>query len=79
MGKIEHSAMINRGSGADDERGETDLMEFSIETGSASPKRQAARRIPFAARQEITSQLDKMQRNNVVKPSESPWAEQRVS
>ena len=59
---------------SDDERGETDLMEFSIDTGSASPKRQAARRIPFAARQEITSQLDKMQRNNVVKPSESPWA-----
>ena len=58
----------------DDERGETDLMEFSIETGSASPKRQATRRIPFAARQEITSQLDKMQRNNVIKPSESPWA-----
>ena len=59
---------------SDDERGETDLMEFSIDTGSASPKRQAARRIPFAAHQEITSQLDKMQRNNVVKPSESPWA-----
>ena len=49
-------------------------MEFSIETGSASPKRQAARRTPFAARQEITSQLDKVQKNNVIQPSESPWA-----
>ena len=58
----------------DDERGETDLLEFSIETGSASPKRQVARRIPFAACQEIASQLDKMQRNNVIRPSESPWA-----
>ena len=33
----------------DDERGETDLVEFKIDTGDASPKKQAARRIPFAA------------------------------
>ena len=34
----------------DEERGETDLVEFRIDTGDATPKRQAARRIPFAAR-----------------------------
>ena len=58
----------------DDERGETDLVEFKIDTGDASPKKQAVRRIPFAARQEIVEQLEKMQRNGVIKPSESPWA-----
>ena len=37
----------------DEERGKTDLVEFKIDTGDAIPKRQAVRRIPFAARQEI--------------------------
>ena len=59
---------------SDEERGETDLVEFSIETGSASPERQAARRIPYAAHQEINRQLDQMQRNNIIQPSESSWA-----
>ena len=58
----------------DDERGETDLVEFKIDTGDTSPKKQAARRVPFAARQEIARQLDEMQSNNIIKPSESPWA-----
>ena len=58
----------------DEERGETDLVEFRIDTGDATPKRQAARRIPFAARQEIVEQLEKMQASGVIKPSESPWA-----
>lgn len=36
------------------ERGETDLVEMLIDTGDAVPRKQAARRIPFAARQEVT-------------------------
>ena len=36
----------------DDERGETDLVEFKMDTKDAYFKKQAARRIPFAARQE---------------------------
>ena len=59
---------------SDNERGETDLVEFKINTGDAPPKKQAARRIPFAARQEIAKQLEEMQKNNVIKPSKSPWA-----
>ncbi len=35
------------------ERGETDLVQFQIETGDAPPKKQAARRIPFGVRQEV--------------------------
>ena len=36
--------------------------------------KQAARCILFAAQQEIARQLDEMQNNNIIKPSESPWA-----
>lgn len=49
-------------------------MEFKIDTGDAYPKRQPIRRIPFAARQEISDQLEKMQKNGIIKPSESSWA-----
>jgi len=31
----------------DDESGETDLVEFQIDTGEAHPRRQPARRFPF--------------------------------
>ena len=58
----------------DDERGETDMVEFEISTGDEAPKRQAARRIPFAAHQEVVKQLEKMQRIGVIQPSKSPWS-----
>jgi len=47
-------------SSSDNNRGETDFLELSIDTGSASPVKQAARRILFAARHQINGQLDKM-------------------
>ena len=40
----------------DDKREETDLVEFKIGTGDVSPKKETARRFPFAARQEIARQ-----------------------
>ena len=58
----------------EDERGETDLVTFKIDTGNEIPKRQPVRRVPFAARQEVASQLEKMQNNGVIKPSQSPWS-----
>ena len=56
------------------ERGETDLIEFHIDTSDANPIRQPARRIPFAARQEISKQLLAMLESGVIQPSQSPWA-----
>ena len=56
------------------ERGEAALTEMSIETGDATPKRQPARRVPFALRQEVAKQLAKMQKEGVIQPSSSPWA-----
>ena len=56
------------------ERGETDLLQFQIDTGDATPQKQRARRMPFAVRQEVTRQLKKMQESGVIRPSCSPWA-----
>ena len=56
------------------ERGETSLVEFNIDTGDSHPIKQAARRVPFAAREEIAAQLRKMQDEGVIQPSKSPWA-----
>ena len=58
----------------DKERGETDLIQFQIDTGDATPKKQAPRRMPFAVRQEVARQLQEMQDSGVVQPSSSPWA-----
>ena len=58
----------------EDERGENDLVEFNIDTGNACPKKQTVRKVPFAAQQEITDQLAKMQEMNVIRPSQSPRA-----
>ena len=58
----------------EDERGETSLVEFAIDTGDVVSKKQAARRIPHAAREKINNQLAKMQIEGVIQPSESLWA-----
>jgi len=47
------------------ERGETDLLEMVIDTGDASPRKQAARHIPFAVRQEVEEQLKNMWRTRL--------------
>ena len=56
------------------ERGETDWVEMNIDTGDATPIRQAPRRTPFAVRCEVARHLQQMQENGVIQPSSSPWA-----
>ena len=56
----------------EEERGETDLIQLSIDTGEASPIKQPARRMPYAARQEVARHIRKMQEANVIQPSSSP-------
>jgi len=41
------------------ERGETDLIEFEIDTDNETPYKQPVQRIPYAAWQEVASQLEK--------------------
>ena len=49
------------------ERGDTDLVQFTIDTGGEHPRRQ--RRMPFAVREEVARQLKVMQQNGVIRPS----------
>ena len=53
------------------ERGETDILSMEIDTGGAPPKKQAARRMPFAVK---SKQLRTMQQAGVIQPSNSSWA-----
>ena len=63
----EHHSIFSLKEG---ERGETSLAEFAINTDDSAPNKQAARRIPYAARQEIASQLKRMQLDGVIQPFE---------
>ena len=56
------------------ERGETNLLDMEIHTGEETPRRVAARRMPFAVRQEVARQLCNMQEAGVIEPSSSPWS-----
>ena len=52
------------------ERGETDVLTMEIDTGDAHPKRQPARRMPFAVRAEVAKQLQSMQETGVIQPAQ---------
>ena len=54
------------------ERGETNLVQMTIDTGEAQPKQVPPRRTPLAARHEIATQLKRMQDQGVIQPSCSP-------
>ena len=41
----------------EDERGETDMIEFEINTENELPRKQVARRLPYAAHQEVADQF----------------------
>ena len=58
----------------EDERGETDLIEFEINTSDEASRKQPVRRTPFAACQEIANQLERMQKCYMIIPSKSPWS-----
>ena len=49
----------------ENERGETDLIQFQINTGDSAPTKQPIRHIPHAAHQEIVCLLKAMQEANL--------------
>jgi len=54
------------------ERGETD---WEVDTGDELPRKQTKEQtVRRAARHEVADQLEKMQKNGVIKPSQSPWS-----
>ena len=58
----------------DGERGETDIITMSIDTGDSHPVKQHPRRMPFVVRGEVAKQLRDMQQTGVIQPSSSPWS-----
>lgn len=54
--------------------GRTDVAEHHIETDTASPVRQAPYRIPYAQREEMKKEVERMEKMGVVQPSKSEWA-----
>jgi hypothetical protein len=54
--------------------GLTHVIQHKINTGNAAAIKQAPRRIPLAQRKEVEDEINKMLDNNVIIPSQSPWA-----
>ena len=59
---------------AEEERGETDWVQFDIDTGDAQPRKVPLRRMPLSVRKEVAWQVSKMQETGVIVPSKSPWS-----
>ena len=56
------------------ELGTTDMVTHSIETEDHRPIRQPVRRTPFALRKKVDTLIQEMLEQQVIEPSESPWA-----
>ena len=54
--------------------GRTDLLEHTIDTGSATPVKQAPRRLPPFKRDEVDRQLSDLLAQGRIEPSNSPWS-----
>ena len=54
--------------------GHTSVLTHSIDTGTASPIRQHPRRLPYAFREEVQSQVTDMLHQGIIQPCSSPWA-----
>ena len=54
--------------------GHSDVVKHSIDTGNAQPIRQSPRRLPYAYRKEVDTQIEEMLGQGVIQPSTSPWA-----
>ena len=54
--------------------GSTELVTHSINTGTHPPIRQQPRQMPFSLSDKVTEQVQEMLDNQVITPSNSPWA-----
>ncbi len=54
--------------------GHTSVVKHKINTGTAQPIKQRPRRVPIAWRDESQAEVDRMLRQGVIQPSDSPWA-----
>ena len=54
--------------------GHTDLVLHDVNTGDAPPIKQHVRRPPIHQREMAQAEVDKMLREGIIEPSQSPWA-----
>ena len=58
----------------DGELGRTHFIEHTIDTGSATPMKQAPRRLPPFKKDEVDRQLSELMTQGRIEPSNSPWS-----
>ena len=58
----------------EEDNGKTKVVEHRIRTGRTEPIRQLPRRLPLAKREEAREMLEKMKKQGVIEPSNSPWS-----
>lgn len=54
--------------------GQTDLVLHEIDTGGEKPVKLPPRRLPQKQKEIIDKELDKMLKDNIIEPSDSPWS-----
>ena len=54
--------------------GRTDWVQHEIETGNEAPIKQPVRRPPFHLKAAAEEEVQKMLKNDIIEPSNSPWA-----
>ena len=54
--------------------GRTDMVEHKIHTGDAQPIKQQPRRVPLHQEEVVKTEIERMISQDVIRPSESPWA-----
>ena len=54
--------------------GRTNLVQHTIDTGTAKPIRQRPRRVPIHLQDTVKEEIEKMMTLNIIEPSMSPWA-----
>ncbi|CAC5373135.1 unnamed protein product [Mytilus coruscus] len=61
-------------SASDSDLSKTNVVKHKINTGTASPIKQALRRLPNTLAKEVDDQVDGMLKNGLITPSMSPWS-----
>jgi hypothetical protein len=56
----------------------TDVVEYQILTGDARPIRRPPYRVPYAQREEMRNQVEKMLDTGVIRDSNSPWSARAI-
>lgn len=57
-----------------DDLGRTDIAKHKINTGDTPPIKQAPRRLPLSKKEIMKTEIDRMLKQGIIEPSQSPWS-----